>query len=125
MESNMFKNANFFISEFFRSLIGKQPTENITPKIAVAIQRQDFFNSQNQFEQTYTPPYVLIGYQLFNDKIEIFEASVHYLYIIALNMPQYKNDIVAILSSYIRDNKKFSNRIKYIENKLSLLNTQP
>ena len=119
MEFNMFKNANFFISEFFRSLIGKPPAENITPKIATAIQKQDFFNSQNEIETTYTPPYVLIGYQLLNGKVEIFEASVHYLCAIAANVPHYKDEIMNIFSEYIRNDKNGPQKIQYIKNALA------
>ena len=118
----MFKNANFFISEFFRSLIGKQPSENITPKIATAIQKQDYFNSINQHNQTYTPAYVLIGYQLLNDKKEIFEASVYYLCTIANNIPQSKNDIINILSDYMKNNSKLTERNDFIKNQMKHYN---
>ena len=116
----MFKNANFFISEFFRSLVGNKPTENITPKIAKSIQKQEYFNSFNEYEQSYTPTYVLIAYQLRNDKKEIFEAAVHYLCVIASTAPQYKKEILDIFSSYINENKKQTERVEFIENKLNL-----
>ena len=111
----MFKNANFFISEFFKSLIGKQPTENITPKIANAIQKQEYFNSMADYDKTYTPPYLLISYQLMNEKTEIFESAVYYLCEIAVNSPKYKKDIAKILKAYISNNKVFTDRVDYIK----------
>ena len=114
----MFKNANFFISEFFKSLVGNKPTQNITPKIANSIQKQEYFNSFNEFEPSYTPSYVLIGYQLRNDKKEIFEASVHYLCVIASNVPQYKDDIMNVLYSYIAENKRLTDRVYFFEHKI-------
>ncbi len=114
----MFKNANFFITEFFRSLIGKQPAENITPKIAVAIQKQDYFNSLNEYEKTFTPPYLQVSYQLLNEKTEVFEAAVYYLCIISKNMPKYKDDIYNILTTYCNNNKKRTDRVSFIQSEM-------
>jgi len=115
----MFKNANFFITEFFKSLIGKQTSEEITPKSAIAIQKQEYFNTITSFDKTYTPPYLLIGYQLFNDKQDIFEAAVHYLCIIANNNPKYRKDISNILITYCNNNKKLTDRISFIHTQMN------
>ncbi len=114
----MLKNANFFITEFFRSLIGKQTAENITPKIADAIQKQDFFHNQNTIDKTYTPSYLPISYQLLNDKKEIFNASVYYLCKIAQNSPKYKLDIINILNTYCKNNKNNKERVDFIKSEM-------
>ena len=114
-EIQMFKNANFFITEFFKSIIGKQAVENISPKIAVAIQKQEYFNQLNDCEETYTPPYVLIGYQLLNEKADIFRSAVYYLCVIAVNTPKYKKNIAEILKNYLHENKALTERVDYVK----------
>ena len=114
----MFKNANFFITEFFRSLIGKQPAENITPKIAIAIQKQEYFNSLKENEESFTPPYLPVSYQLLNAKNDVFKASAHYLCVIANNIPKYKNDILDILMTYCKNNKNKAERVDFIHTEM-------
>lgn len=116
----MFKNANFFITEFFRSLLGKQPADSITPKIATAIQKQEYFNSLNNFEETFTPPYLVVAYQMHSKKQEIFEASVYYLCVIAKNTPKYKKDILKILKDYSVEHENQKVRVSYINNQIKI-----
>ena len=118
----MFKNANFFITDFFRSLIGKPPAENVTPKIANAIQKQDYFNSIKDIHHSNTPPYVLISYQLLNDKAEIFQAAVYYLCSIAQNSPNLKNEIMNVLQTYCNENKKLVDRVNFVQDYMKKIN---
>ena len=118
----MFKNANLFITDFFKSLINKQSGEDITPKIAESIQKKEYFSSLKSYDKTFTPPYTLISYQLLSEKNEIFEASVYYLCTIAKNMPKYKSEIYSILMSYCEENKNMKNRIAYIHSQMETYN---
>ena len=115
----MFKNANFFITEFFRSLLGKQPADSITPKIATAIQKQEYFNSLNGYDESFTPPYLVVAYQMLNKNNEVFESSVYYLCVIAKNMPKYKKDILRILKNYSEEHKKEQERVNYINSQIA------
>ena len=114
----MLKSANFFITEFFRSLIGKQPAENISPKIAVAIQKQAHVNSNKIPEKSFTPPYLPISYQLISNKQEVFEAAVYYLCLIANNTPKYKQEIANILETYCQKNQEKTERINFIKSEM-------
>ena len=118
----MFKNTNLFIADFLKSLLIKQSDKNITPKIAETIQKEDFFRSLKNYSKTFTPPYLLISYQLLDEKNEIFEASVYYLCTIAKNSPKYKTDIYQILISYCENNKNLKSRIDFIQSQIKKYN---
>ena len=120
----MFKTANFFITEFFRSLLGKQPADSITPKIATAIQKQEYFNTLNNYEETFTPPYLVVAYQMHSNKQEIFESSVFYLCVIAKNTPKYKKDILKILKNYAEEHKNQKERLNFINNQIKIHNLE-
>lgn len=112
----MFKTTNQKLTTIFNIWKKKNnPTQDLTPKIAYEIQKQEYANKTKSDDTKCTPPYLQIAQNLSSDKLQVFEASVFYLCQIATIKPQYTLAISDIFQNYISANLDNAQRIEIIK----------
>ena len=92
----MFRTINSFFNMIFKS------SEQSVGKV-------------HRYKKNLTPSYVLIAKDLENKESQIFEAAVYYLCTIASLRKDCQADILHILNKAISENKKYPERVAYIE----------
>lgn len=120
----MFKKLNTKKLTILRVLKNQsQTSENITPKKAKELQKQEYQTLREASnDDACTPTYEIIAQDLNSEHDQIFEAGVWYLCKIASIKTAYSSPITNILKSYIASNPDSVARIGCIKKYTQLFN---